>query len=71
MIVDFQNSRVYGHGGLDAIERLAERYKKVDKTLKLIHLSRDCRQLLDKAGDLISVDFSEDPHYRMALDELS
>ena len=71
IIVDFKNSRVYGHGGLDAIERLAERYRKADKKLKLIHLSRDCCELLGNAGDLINVDFSEDPHYRLALDELS
>jgi SulP family sulfate permease len=70
VIVDFADSRVFGHAGLDAIDRLAERYAKVDKKVQLIHLSRDCRALLEKAGDLVRVDLNEDPHYRLALDEL-
>jgi len=71
VIVDFADSRVFGHAGLDAIDRLAERYTKVNKKVQLIHLSRDCRALLEKAGDLVRVDLNEDPHYRMAIDELA
>jgi SulP family sulfate permease len=37
----------------------------------LVHLSPDCKILLAKAGDLVSVDILEDAHYRMALDELA
>ncbi len=71
VIVDFADSRVYGHAGLDAIDRLAERYAKIGKRVQLVHLSRDCRLLLENAGDLVRADMSEDPHYRMALDELA
>jgi SulP family sulfate permease len=42
VIVDVANSRVYGHAGLDAIDRLAERYEQVGKRLRLVHLSSDC-----------------------------
>jgi len=70
VIVDFANSRVYGHAGLDAVDRLAERYEKAGRKIQLIHLSQDCRELLEKAGDLVRADIS-DPHYRMALDEFS
>ena len=71
VIVDFADSRVYGHAALDAIDRLAERYTKQGKRVTLVHLSRDCRELLENAGDLVNIDIEEDPHYRMAVDELA
>ncbi|MCH2108009.1 MAG: SulP family inorganic anion transporter [Polyangiaceae bacterium] len=70
VVIDFAASRVYGHAGLDAIDRLAERYHKQGKEVTLIHLSRDCAKLLHRAGDLVRLDLSEDPHYRMAVNEL-
>lgn len=71
VVVDFGNSRVYGHAGLDAIDRLAERYSKIGKRIELVHLGGDCRALLARAGDLVKVDINEDPHYRMAMDDLA
>ena len=62
---------VGGGCALPAVKRnaaaaLAERYQKVGKRLHLRHLSEDCRRLLDKAGDLVEVNISEDPHYHVA-----
>jgi len=71
VVIDFRGCRVYGHAGLDAIDRLAERYEREGKQLQLVHLSQDCRQLLQRAGDLVRVNLEEDPHYRMAVSELS
>jgi SulP family sulfate permease len=71
VIVDFANSRVYGHAGLDAIDRLAERYEKLGKRIRLVHLSSDCKALLKKAGDLVTIELLEDPHYHLAVDELA
>lgn len=70
VVVDFAQTRVYGHAGLDAIDSLAERYQKLGKQVQLIHLSGDCRELLAKAGDLVRVS-PEDPHYHLALSELN
>ncbi|MFT5422278.1 MAG: SulP family sulfate permease [Phycisphaerales bacterium] len=66
VIIDFYFSRVYDQSGLEAINNLAERYQKVGKRLHLRHLSDDCRKLLDRAGDLVEVNISEDPHYHVA-----
>ncbi|MFG0306323.1 MAG: SulP family inorganic anion transporter [Phycisphaerales bacterium JB040] len=66
VVIDFYFSRVYDQSGLEAINALAERYQKVGKRLHLRHLSEDCRRLLDKAGDLVEVNISEDPHYHVA-----
>ncbi len=69
--VDFYNSRVVDHSGIEAIDNLAERYGKLNKTLHLKHLSGECRELLTKAGDLVEVNVKEDPIYHVADDKLS
>ncbi|MEM7754171.1 MAG: SulP family inorganic anion transporter [Planctomycetota bacterium] len=68
VVIDFYFSRVYDQSGLEAINALAERYTKLGKRLHLRHLSDDCRRLLDRAGDLVEVNISEDPHYHVATD---
>jgi SulP family sulfate permease len=71
VVVDFANTRVCDHSGLEAIDALAERYLNAGKTLHIKHLSRECRQLLSKAGDLVEVNVIEDPRYRVADDRLA
>ncbi len=68
VVIDFYFSRVYDQSGLEAINALAERYLKHGKRVHLRHLSEDCRKLLDRAGDLVEVNISEDPHYHVAID---
>ena len=68
VIIDFRNSRVWDHSGLEAIDALAERYRRHGKTLHLIHLSQDCRHLLRKSADLVEVNVIEDPQYGVATD---
>ena len=71
VIVDFRYTRVCDHSALEAIDNLAERYAKVGKTLHLVHLSPECKSLLRKAGNLVEVNVSEDPHYHVATDRLT
>jgi SulP family sulfate permease len=68
VVIDFFYSRVYDQSGLEAINALAERYQKLGKRLHLKHLSEDCRRLLDRAGGLVEVNISEDPHYHVAME---
>ena len=70
VVVDFYFSRVYDQSGLEAINALAERYQAAGKRVHLRHLSEDCRRLLDRAGDLVEVDISEDPHYHVLADRI-
>ncbi len=70
VVIDFAGSRVCDHSGLEAIDTLAERYLNAGKTLHLVHLSGECRQLLSKAGSLVEVNVIEDPHYFVADDKL-
>ena len=67
VIVDFADSRVVDHSALQAIEAVALKYEDEGKQIQLRHLSRDCHQLLNKAGHLM-VDSDDDPDYEIAVD---
>ncbi len=68
VIVDFLDSRVLDHSGLQAIDGLAEKYEAAGKKLHLRHLSADCRRLLHKARKIVEVSVIEDPAYGVAVD---
>ena len=68
VIIDFSESRVVDMSGIEALNKLTERYLKQGKKLHLRHLSRDCRQLLENADEIIEVNILEDPTYKVAID---
>ena len=67
VIIDFSNSRVVDQSALQAIEDVAAKYLAAGKSVKLRHLSQDCRALLAKSGQLV-VDSADDPDYGIAAD---
>ncbi|MCP9481466.1 SulP family inorganic anion transporter [Shimia sp. CNT1-13L.2] len=67
VIVDFKDSRVADQSALQAIEAVAAKYEAAGKQVVLRHLSRDCHQLLTRAGHLM-VDSEDDPEYEIAVD---
>jgi len=71
VFVDFENSQVMDHSAIQAIDKLADRYKKSGKTLHLIHLSAECKLLLKTARGLVEVNVLEDPKYHVADDKLA
>jgi SulP family sulfate permease len=66
VIVDFAASRVVDQSALQAIEAVALKYQALGKEIQLRHLSRDCHDLLSKAGHLM-VDSDDDPDYELAV----
>ena len=70
VVIDFYYTRVYDQSGLEAINAVAEKYATAGKRLHLTHLSPECRKLLDRAGDLVEVNLSEDPQYHVATERL-
>ncbi|RSK48945.1 SulP family inorganic anion transporter [Hymenobacter rigui] len=66
VVIDFRESRVADMSGIDALHKLTERYQRAGKTLRLRHLSPDCRRLLANAGALVEVNIQEDPEYIVA-----
>jgi SulP family sulfate permease len=70
VIIDFTDCKVADMSGIDALNKLTERYKLASKKLHLRHLSDDCRQLLHNASDVIDVNILEDPTYKVAFDKV-
>ena len=66
--IDFHLSRVWDHSALEAIDALAERYMRNGKELHLVGLSKDCKNLLQKAGSMVETDAEDDPRYRVVVD---
>lgn len=70
VVIDFAESRVADMSGIEALNRITERYQKAGKTLHLKHLSADCRKLLKDAEEIIDVNIMEDPNYKVVTDRL-
>jgi SulP family sulfate permease len=68
VIIDFKDSRVADMSGIEALNKLTERYAREGKKLHLRHLSDDCRTLLKNAASVIEVNILEDPHYKVAVE---
>ena len=69
VVIDFKDSRVADMSAIEALNKLTERYHKAGKKLQLIHLSADCKALLDNAADVIAVNIINDPAYYVATEK--
>jgi SulP family sulfate permease len=69
--IDFIESQVNDHSGIEALENLADKYIAAGKQIKLKHLSPDCKALLLKANlgfsKVIENDI-DDPRYHVVTD---
>ncbi len=66
--VDFEHSRVWDHSGIEALKKLAERYKKDGKTIHYRRLSKDCATMLGRSGSVVELDSEHDPRYHVVID---
>ncbi|MCF6346734.1 MAG: SulP family inorganic anion transporter [Flavobacteriaceae bacterium] len=67
--IDFVESRISDHSALEAIFNLVNKYEAEGKTIKLKHLSEDCKILLYKASPKfheVIVEDIDDPRYHLA-----
>lgn len=70
VIIDFKESRVADMSGIEALNTITERYRKVGKKVHLRYLSKDCIRLLNNAEDIIDVNVLEDPTYKVVVDKV-
>lgn len=70
VVIDFAESRVVDMSGIEALNRITERYRSAGKRIHLRHLSADCRQLLSNAREVIDVNIMEDPSYKVVVDKV-
>ncbi len=69
VIIDFVESRISDHSALEAIFNIVEKYEAEGKSIKLKHLSQDCKALMYKASPKfkeVIVDDVDDPRYYLA-----
>lgn len=66
--IDFIESKVTDHSGIEAVKNLVDRYENIGKQVKLKHLSTECVALLTKANphlDEIIERAIDDPRYHV------
>ena len=70
VVIDFEESRVVDMSAIETLNKLTERYRKAGKTIRLKHLSLDCRKILKNAEEIIVVNVLEDPTYKLVVNKL-
>lgn len=71
--IDFIESKVTDHSGIEALRNVANKYLDLGKTVKLTHLSPDCKALLLKANkkfEEVIEESVDDPRYYVVTDTL-
>ena len=68
VIIDFAESRIMDQSAIEIINKVAESYQSVGKTIHLRHLSQDCIRLIKKAEKICDVNVLEDPDYFVSID---
>ncbi len=67
IIIDFKNARVMDSSGVEAIDKLTQKYEKAGKKITLRHLSNDCKAVLKQAKAYVTYE-EDDPEYKVARD---
>lgn len=71
--IDFMESRVADHSGIEAISNLVDKYENAGKSIKLKHLSDDCIKLLQRADarfNKVIIRDIDDPRYYVVTDKM-
>jgi len=67
VVIDFKECKVFDMSGIDALNKLTEKYSSANKKLHLQHLSEDCKRLLRDADGIIEVNIMEDTDHRIMI----
>jgi SulP family sulfate permease len=70
VVIDFEQSRVWDHSGIEALQNVTERYGQNDKKLHLLNLSKECRALLGSAANIVELSVIENLEWHIAEDTL-
>jgi SulP family sulfate permease len=70
VVIDFIDSRVWDHSGIEALQNITERYSQNGKKLHLLNLSEECRNLLVKAENIVELSVIENLEWHIPENEL-
>jgi SulP family sulfate permease len=72
VVVDFLESKVSDHSGIEALSNLVEKYEAAGKEIRLKHLSADCKKILFKSSpkfrNVIVTDVDDPRYFVLAQD---
>jgi SulP family sulfate permease len=71
--IDFIESKVSDHSGIEALRNIANKYIDSGRDIKLVHLSPECKTLLMKSNpkwDKYIQDNIDDPRYYVVTDKM-
>jgi len=71
IVINFEESRIWDHSGLEALQNITEQYAQNNKKLHLLNLSKECRDLLKKADNIVELSVVEDLEWHIVEDSLS
>jgi SulP family sulfate permease len=65
VVLDFKNARVMDISGVEAIDAITKKYLEANKTIKIRHLSNECKSIMKNAGQFCTYE-EDDPKYKVA-----
>ena len=65
VVLDFKNARVMDISGVEAIDAITKKYLEANKTIKIRHLSSECKSIMKNAGQFCTYE-EDDPSYKVA-----
>lgn len=67
VVLDFKNARVMDISGVEAIDAITKKYQEADKSIKIRHLSNECKNIMTNAKQFCTFE-EDDPNYKVAYD---
>lgn len=67
VVLDFKNARVMDISGVEAIDAITKKYHETGKTIKIRHLSDECKNIMNNAKQFCTYE-EDDPKYKVAYD---
>ena len=67
VVLDFKDARVMDISGVEAIDAITKKYLEMDKSIKLRHLSNECKSIMNNAKQFCTYE-EDDPKYKIAYD---
>ncbi|MEA3315521.1 MAG: SulP family inorganic anion transporter [Campylobacterota bacterium] len=67
VILDFKDTKVMDISGVEAIDAITKKYKEAGKSIKIRHLSDECKSIMSDAKQFCTFE-EDDPKYKVAYD---
>jgi SulP family sulfate permease len=66
VVLDFKDARVMDISGVEAIDTITKKYLETNKTIRIRHLSDECKSIMKNAGPFCTYE-EDDPKYKIAF----